>query len=245
MAEILGIQRPEQAERVSKQDTESRAPIRPSEDCLVILGKRPEQTERASKRNDELRQVSRLPEDDLVMLSERSGDAECASNRDAESRQLTRPSEDYSDILGQLSEQVNSRRMWKSVAIGLILAAFVGATSGTWLYFSWATTTSTLASSQEIAVTLTNHLNTAAQSLESLKEDLVKATATAGQAINQTLKDSLDDTKDQLQAERKRYGELQTQIAGLRTLLSQSGTGSPTPPDQNVQLIKYLQMSAE
>lgn len=136
MAEILDIQQLEQAGRVSKQDTGSIQPIRPSENYLVILGRRPGQADCASKQATESTQGTRLFEDGLVVFGKRWGQAECVPRQDVELWQLTSPSENQTNSLDQLAEQTESRRMWQSVGIGLIVTAIVGATSGTWFYLT-------------------------------------------------------------------------------------------------------------
>ena len=214
MAEILDIQRPGPAQRLSRKCAESSEPIRPSRDYLVILGKRSEQADRILKQNAETRQQARLPKGDLVMLNERSQQPDRASRKQVESGQPTSPSEDYLDILRQLSEQTHSRRVWQIVAIGLILVAMVGAAATARQYLERRFTMSMLVSSREFTTVLAKDLNAANQSVESLKRDLVRAAAaaTAGQSGSQTLNGSLDDAR---LAERERNDALQRQIAGL------------------------------
>lgn len=246
MAEILDINRPEKAEHSNRQSTKSRPPIRPSEDYLVILGQPSGQVVSTPTRKTKPT-PARLPEENLVLIGRPLERTERTPEQSAESRHPDTSSEVHSNSLGQLSEQADLRRTWQSVAIGLIAAISLVTTLGTWLYIDWRTTTSASAISHEFSVKLADGLNAAARSIQSLKDDLAKVTAkvAAGETTSRTLKDSLDNTKQQLQAERERYAKLQSQMAALATLLSQSDTNSTLSSNLIARRIKYLEMESE
>ena len=150
---------------------------------------------------------------------------------DSESGQLVRQPDDYVFKLGQLSVQAKAGHRWQFLSIVLVVLLFLATPAAVWLYLTWQDTAGELAISQETTATITADLDTATATIGQLQTDLVntrttaaelKADVNATKTINQNLQGTLADTRQQLDAERKRTNDLQAKMADLSMLFSQS-----------------------
>lgn len=156
--------------------------------------------------------------------------------------QLAKKPDDYLFKLGQLSVQAKAGHRWQSLSIVLIVAAFIAVPAAVWMYSTWQDTADALAVSQETTTTVTADLDAATTTIEQLRADLFRAMttttqltadATAAKTINQSLRETLADTRQQLTAERKRTDDLEVLLSDLSRVITESSSEPTTDTLQN------------
>ncbi len=151
-------------------------------------------------------------------------------NADNWPEQLIRQPDNDAPEPSQLSMQAKTYHRWQSLSIALTVAASITTLATVWMYTTWQNTADALSTSQDTTTALTADLAAATKTITQLQANLFKtmtsateltADAAAAKTINQSLQETLADTKQQLTAEHQRNDDIEATLIDLSMVYTQ------------------------